>query len=493
MGGFADRVGMGFGGGLAAVMGAVAETIEESRAKSARQSGGGGNTVTIPLDRFERLLDAENANEINKSTIKDYEKTVETAKRGLQNYAESLKNFKEALEEERAARRADQETIQKYESTLAEMRQAIANLEQGISKRNQAIANRDKAIEERDKAITERDKYIEDQNAFIEKLKTKNKELVEANQKLFTDARKNIEEVIEKGKEQVAKLNQQIEALTNESGTLIAERRKLLQERDRLLQERGEAARKLGEAEQKARDLERALANMETSFKALSAENKSLKASGASAEELRQWHAANLALRCALEVQLLRADPDNPLIVDQELRDRVRRAGEMAVVMLEGAQDLGANAPDPFDMAREAGLTFSVPGRPSSVQVLEEIALTDVYIKRLQDIKAGDDTAIRALLQIQRGTGPVSAARELLEAMEPDSPLLKPVVVQRVRSIAAEEFQKQQQERRLRRAGNGASARWSAAMLGQQQVHIRVVEEIVKNVDKLSADEGCSA
>lgn len=49
MGGFADRVGMGFGGGLAAVMGAVAETIEESRAKGARQSGGGGNTVTLTL------------------------------------------------------------------------------------------------------------------------------------------------------------------------------------------------------------------------------------------------------------------------------------------------------------------------------------------------------------------------------------------------------------------------------------------------------------
>ena len=139
-------------------------------------------------------------------------------------------------------------------------------------------------------------------------------------------------------------------------------------------------------------------------------------------EELRRWHAANLALRCALEVQLLRADADDPLLQDQDLRDRVRRAGEMAVTMLGEAPEAGA--PDPFDMAREAGLTFSVPGRPNSVEVLSELALAEVYMRRLIALNLPAERAMEVLRRLGRGEGAASAARELLREMEPGSVLL---------------------------------------------------------------------
>lgn len=191
-------------------------------------------------------------------------------------------------------------------------------------------------------------------------------------------------------------------------------------------------------------------------------------------DELRRWHAANLALRCALEVQLLRSDPENPLLQDQDLRERVRRAGEMAAAILGG--DPSPLMPDPFDMAREAGLTFSVPGRASGADVTGELALADVYVKRLIKLNLPADRALEVLARVQRGEGALTAARELLREYEPDSNLLSAETVQRVQSIAAEEFQKQQRERRAQRGG--PSAAWHATILGQQQVRQRVSEEL---------------
>lgn len=201
-------------------------------------------------------------------------------------------------------------------------------------------------------------------------------------------------------------------------------------------------------------------------------------------DALRRWHAANFALRCALEVQLLRSDPDNPLLQDQDLRERVRRAGEMAVTMLGAEPD--PHAPDPFDMAREAGLTFSVPGRPNGVAVLSELALAEVYMRRLLALNLSAERAMEVLQRLQRGEGPATAARELLREMEPNSTLLQPATVQRVEAIAMEEFQRQQQQRRAARGG--PTAAWSAAMLGQRQVRERVVEEMEDEIEMEQRD-----
>jgi len=86
------------------------------------------------------------------------------------------------------------------------------------------------------------------------------------------------------------------------------------------------------------------------------------------------------------------------LLHDQSLRERVRRAGEMALTLLGDSPDV-----DPFDMAREAGLRFEVPGRPSGVQVLSELALTEVYMRRLAFLHAEDEEAWKVLHKVQYG------------------------------------------------------------------------------------------
>jgi hypothetical protein len=200
-----------------------------------------------------------------------------------------------------------------------------------------------------------------------------------------------------------------------------------------------------------------------------------------SLETYRAWHAANLSLRCALEMQLLRADPENPLLHDQDLRERVRRAGEMAVTMLGDNPDA-----DPFDMAREAGLTFDVPGRPSGVQVLSELALTEVYMRRLAFLHADGVEAWQALHKVQLGHGAMTAARDLLQQMEPQSALLQASTVQQVRDLAMEEFQRQQQQRRM--SQKGPSAAWSAAVAGQQTVRQRAVEDLDYLIEEEAKD-----
>lgn len=188
-----------------------------------------------------------------------------------------------------------------------------------------------------------------------------------------------------------------------------------------------------------------------------------------SLETYRAWHAANLSLRCALEMQLLRADPENPLLHDQALRERVRRAGEMAVTMLGDSTDV-----DPFDMAREAGLTFDVPGRPSGVQVLSELALTEVYMRRLAFLHADGVEAWQALHKVQLGHGAMTAARDLLQQMEPQSALLQASTVQQVQDLAMEEFQRQQQQRRM--SQKGLSNQWDRVEVGHQHVRQRIID-----------------
>lgn len=175
-------------------------------------------------------------------------------------------------------------------------------------------------------------------------------------------------------------------------------------------------------------------------------------------------------------MQLLRTDPENPLLQDQALRERVRRAGETAVTMLGNSPDV-----DPFDMAREVGLTFAVPGRPSGVQVLSELALTEVYMRRLAFLHAEGEDAWKALHKIQMGRGAMTAARDLLKQMEPESALLQATAVQQVQDLAMDEFQRQQQ-RRLQHKGHSAtssaSSAWTVAVAGQHTVRQRAIENL---------------
>lgn len=211
---------------------------------------------------------------------------------------------------------------------------------------------------------------------------------------------------------------------------------------------------------QRNMDLEAQLKGQTAQAAALQAQVDKLKTQ---LEAVRKWHAANLALRSALEVQLLRADPDNPLLQDAPLRDRVRRAGEVAAAMAPQDDDV-----DPYDAAREAGASFSVPGRPSGAQVLEELVLAEAYMRRLLQLNLPQDHALRLLQSLQRGHGTMTAARELLQQMEPGSELLSAQATQRAREIAMEEFQRQQQRLQQRQHETAMDA-----MLVRSQQHVR--------------------
>lgn len=72
-------------------------------------------------------------------------------------------------------------------------------------------------------------------------------------------------------------------------------------------------------------------------------------------EESEGANASNLGVRYALAEQLRRVDPENPLLVDEQLRNRLIEAAEQAFFL----EDKN------FDAARQVGLTFDIPGRPT--------------------------------------------------------------------------------------------------------------------------------
>ncbi len=205
---------------------------------------------------------------------------------------------------------------------------------------------------------------------------------------------------------------------------------------------------------------------------------KRLKREHEVSSSLREALAGTLALRCALEMQLLRADPDNPLLQDQDLRDRVRRAGQMAFYVATSIKDPGEGDKEGFDAAREAGMSFSVPGRPSGPDVLAEIALGEVYTQRLKAIDHAPQRALGVLHDVRFGRGASGAARDLLMSIEPNSPLLKEETEKRVRGIAMEEFQRQQQARRREQNMGGPNADWAAMLESLRKVRDRVLQAL---------------
>jgi len=343
-----------------------------------------------------------------------------------------------------------------YELALSALRKAESAYKNMKEARDIAAGTRDRAIDDVNFLVARRNQILKELWETQDKLEemTKNHQRAEQELKQLKQVKQELLETQDKLKETTRDCRQANQYVSD----FILFTKELEQ--------------KIAELKQENTELKTRAANAEANQKA------QLKRLQREVEALRYWHAANLALRCALEMQLLHADPDNPLLQDQDLRDRVRRAGEMAVTALGSTSD--PNAPDPFDMAREAGLTFPIPGRPSSATVLSELALAEVYMRRLLALNLGAERALEALQRLRRGEGPATAARELLRKVEPDSPLLGPATVERAQAIAMEEFQRQQQQRRLQRGG--PSAAWSAAMLGQRQVRERVMEEMKQEI-----------
>ena len=63
--------------------------------------------------------------------------------------------------------------------------------------------------------------------------------------------------------------------------------------------------------------------------------------------------AQNLAIRFALAAQLERIDPDNPILKDTMLLERLKEAGSSVFAVTDSN----------YDAAREVGRTFKIPGR----------------------------------------------------------------------------------------------------------------------------------
>ena len=75
-------------------------------------------------------------------------------------------------------------------------------------------------------------------------------------------------------------------------------------------------------------------------------------------DRLRSSLAKAYAVRSAVQEQLRRLDPTNPVLVDIDLRERIAAAGNYAFW----------NHPDPdgtlnFDRPKDVGETFKIPGR----------------------------------------------------------------------------------------------------------------------------------
>lgn len=71
------------------------------------------------------------------------------------------------------------------------------------------------------------------------------------------------------------------------------------------------------------------------------------------AEHFKEGYAGVIALRNAFSEQLRKLDPENPLLTDTALVERIRKNGVSAF-------RLGG---DSFDAARDVGTSFSIPGR----------------------------------------------------------------------------------------------------------------------------------
>lgn len=130
-------------------------------------------------------------------------------------------------------------------------------------------------------------------------------------------------------------------------------------------------------------------------------------------QAMMDTNASNLAMRYSLALQLCMLDPDNPLLKDASLKERIFKAAETAFKIS------GNN----FDAAREVGRTFKIPGREKPIVPKEALEL-----ERLQ-VTHASSMALRSALASQ------------LRKFDPDNPVLKDLsVIERVRASGVTAF-----------------------------------------------------
>jgi hypothetical protein len=155
------------------------------------------------------------------------------------------------------------------------------------------------------------------------------------------------------------------------------------------------------------------------------------------AGELRETehaNAQNLGQKYALISQLKTLDPDNPLLVDKSLVERIRKSALLAFSLAKSAH---------FNAAREAGSAFAIPERSNTKhsvkEAAENIAFLTVMTKELERLDPENpllkDEMVKARLSniaqltFEVSKGNFEAVREAASGftINPDAPAPKPV------------------------------------------------------------------
>jgi hypothetical protein len=138
--------------------------------------------------------------------------------------------------------------------------------------------------------------------------------------------------------------------------------------------------------------------------------------------EMNEANAGNLGIRCALEEQLRFIDPENPLLNDASLLERIKAAS------VSGLYAAGNH----FDGSREVGRTFRIPGREKGPPT-RKVGPASLNDYKINTTIAKENYA--AAISIRE------AAMEQLRKVDPNNPLLKDnMLVERVRSAGTVAF-----------------------------------------------------
>lgn len=176
---------------------------------------------------------------------------------------------------------------------------------------------------------------------------------------------------------------------------------------------------------------------------------KDLNAAVGLCEHMTDVATYNLALRCKLESVLENYIPQHPVLKDQDLRQRIGKAGQSAYQVTTN-----------WDAVREAGKTFSLPRLPSAFElpeVAEDIRRLQDGIQslteQLEELKAANARLSEDLGRQQRGGEALArdcahhlaqsaAFRAQLEHVDPSNPLIRdPSMRKRVADLAYEALQ----------------------------------------------------
>ena len=151
----------------------------------------------------------------------------------------------------------------------------------------------------------------------------------------------------------------------------------------------------------------------------------------ASAYEHMDYAAENVGVRATLAAQLKNYDPKNPLLTDDSLVDRIKKAAVSAFRVAE--LDFGA--------AREVGKTFRIPGREgpvvppvAPVPAVSPFAAAALLASNPAAIPLnavlGHPVHVELMHQYAGSLALRSALSEVLSQLAPDHPLLKDVMLQ---------------------------------------------------------------